>query len=90
MSGESPLQNVLVTMFSQGVATDWEALDRYLNHPRFPTRATGFKRELADAILNHTISPKEFERLTVIDTVYGQAGISSWESVFSVKVNVGP
>ena len=67
MSQESPLRTVLETEFSQGVATDWDALDRYLNHPRFPNRARDFKRELADAILNHTLSPKEFECLTVID-----------------------
>ncbi|MDM7920751.1 MAG: hypothetical protein QUS14_00510 [Pyrinomonadaceae bacterium] len=67
MSEESILKRILQTRFSQGVETDWDGLDRFLNHPEFPTRARDFRRELADAILNHTISPEEFEELTAID-----------------------
>ena len=42
-------------------------LYRFLNHPNFPNRAREFKEELADAILNHQITPQEFQRLTSTD-----------------------
>ncbi len=40
---------------------------RYLNHERFPGRNEQFKCELTEAILNHTISPEQYERLTNVD-----------------------
>lgn len=41
-----------------------ESLQRTLNHPNFPNRAREFKSELASAILDHTISPAQYEKLT--------------------------
>lgn len=67
MNEESILRSLLETTFSQGVETDWDDLHRFLNDPSFPDRASEFKRELSDAILNHRILPHEFERLTAID-----------------------
>ena len=67
MSDEGILKGLLETTFSQGVQTDWDDLRRFLNLPEFSDRARKFKRELADTILNHKISPQEFERLTAID-----------------------
>jgi hypothetical protein len=67
MSEESNLKRILQTRFTQGVETDWDGIDRFLNHPDFPRRAREFKRELADAILNHRLTPKDFEDLTAID-----------------------
>lgn len=64
---ESILERILQTRFTQGVDTDWDGIDRFLNHPEFPTRARDFRRELADAILNHTITPEDFLALTAID-----------------------
>lgn len=43
---------------------DWESVKRFLNHPNFPDRNAEFKKELAQAIIEHTISTKEFEKLT--------------------------
>jgi hypothetical protein len=67
MSEASTLKRVIETQFTQGVATDFDGLRRFLEHPEFPDRAREFKAELADAILNHRISPKEFEDLTAMD-----------------------
>ena len=67
MSSDSVLRRVLETRFTQGVATDWDDLLSFLNHPGFPGRAREFKKELADAILHHRITPLEFEDLTAID-----------------------
>ena len=67
MRDETLLEGVLATEFSQDIATDWDGLQRFLNHPNFPNRAREFKQELADAILNHRITPDKFERLTALD-----------------------
>ena len=39
----------------------------YLNDTRHPERATEFKRQLASAILFHTVSPAQYEALTLED-----------------------
>jgi hypothetical protein len=47
---------------------DWpKLLVEELNHPNHPDRAKQFQHQLADAILNNTISPAEYERLTEED-----------------------
>jgi len=67
MNDESSLRRILKTQFKQGLGPNWDGIHQYLNHPEFPSRARNFKRELADAILNHTITPEEFEKLTDVD-----------------------
>jgi hypothetical protein len=67
MSDQSILKRILGARFSAGVATDLESLRKFLRDPNFPEREKAFRAELADAILNHTITPKEFEKLTSID-----------------------
>ena len=67
MNDESPLRRILKTHFKQGLGPNWDGMKQYLNHPEFPNRARTFKRELADAILNHSISPDEFEKITDVD-----------------------
>ena len=68
MAGKYPLlNNILETRFTQGCGSDWVSLRAFLEHPKFPGRAKEFKQQLADAIVNHGISPAEFEELTSID-----------------------
>lgn len=67
MSEDSVLKGVLESFFCQGVEFTYDELSAYLNNPEFPGRARKFKRELAEAIVNHTISPEEFESLTAVD-----------------------
>ena len=67
MDEESSLKRVLKTQFKPGLETNWDGIRNYLNHPEFPNRARKFKQELADAILNHRISPEEFEKVTELD-----------------------
>jgi archaellum component FlaD/FlaE len=43
-----------------------QKLMQFLNHPDFPDRNNQFQRELADAILNGTTTPEEYEHLTDI------------------------
>jgi hypothetical protein len=48
--------------------SDWpKLLIEELNHPNHPDRAKQFQQQLAYAILNGTISPAEYERLTEED-----------------------
>jgi hypothetical protein len=61
------VKSLLKTRFSAGVATDWEGLERFLDHPRFPNRRAELREELSRAIREHLISPAELERLTSID-----------------------
>ncbi|MDE2400004.1 MAG: hypothetical protein KGL67_03315 [Patescibacteria group bacterium] len=67
MKEESPLKRILKTEFKQGLGPNWNGIKQYLNYPKFPSRAKNFKLELADAILNHSISREEFELLTAVD-----------------------
>ena len=67
MNDDSILKYILQSYFTAGVETDYEDIKRYLNNPNFPTRARNFKAELADAILNHTVSPEDYERTTSVD-----------------------
>jgi hypothetical protein len=47
---------------------DWpKPLVKELNHPDFPDRAQKFQSQLRNAILNRTISPLEYEKLTEED-----------------------
>lgn len=39
-------------------------MKKFLTHPKFPNRAGEFKQELADAILNHKITPSHYKDLT--------------------------
>ena len=67
MDKKSVLKDVLESYFCQGVEMSYDELNQFLNNRAFPDRARTFKRELADAILNHTISPDEFQDLTAVD-----------------------
>jgi len=67
MSDESSLRRILKTHFKQGLGPNWDGIKKYLHHPDFPNRDRKFKQELADAILNHTVKPEEFEKLTDVD-----------------------
>jgi hypothetical protein len=52
----------------ESLGTDWqECLKRELSHPRFLHRHKEFRHQLAYAILNKTISPSEYERLTDLE-----------------------
>lgn len=65
------LANVLETYCHTETGSDSVIRMRdFLNHPRFPGRNEQFKQELAESILYHTISPKEYERLT--DAAYDE------------------
>ncbi len=61
------LAHVLETRFTQGVSFEWEELFAFLRHPEFPAREATLRRELAEAISGHLVSPAEFEALTAID-----------------------
>lgn len=43
---------------------DWESVRKFLSHPNFPDRNREFKKQLGQAITDHTLSTKEFEKLT--------------------------
>lgn len=64
---ENLLERVLENRFYAGAVYDYEDLSKFIKHPNFPDREGGFKRELANAISNHTISIQKFENLTKID-----------------------
>ena len=65
----SELVSVLRRYCNVNVAfSDWpKILLEELNHPSHPNRAKQFQYQLADALLNKTISPKEYEKLTEED-----------------------
>lgn len=67
MNEPKTLERVLETDFNVDVATDYESLKRFLRHPNFPEREKEFKQQLADAIVNRTLSPKEVTDLTDAD-----------------------
>ena len=51
------------------LSSDWlETLKRALDAPKFPRREREFKHQLAYAILNKTISPSHYEKLTDFDS----------------------
>ena len=58
------LKIVLFNMFDVDVVPDYEGLKRYLRHKDFPNREKEFKKELANAIKNHTLTPNIYEDLT--------------------------
>jgi hypothetical protein len=67
MNDDSLLKYILEAYFTAGVESDYDEINGYLNNSNFPARARAFKKELADAILNHTITPEEFETVTAVD-----------------------
>jgi hypothetical protein len=67
MDEESSLRRILKTEFKQGLGPNYDGIRSYLDHPNFPNRGRRFKQELADAILNHKVTPEEFEKLTDVD-----------------------
>jgi hypothetical protein len=67
MDDNSLLKDVLESYFTAGVEADYDEIRQYLNNPDFPARARNFKSELADAILNHKVTPEEFEEVTAVD-----------------------
>jgi hypothetical protein len=47
---------------------DWrEQLQRMLRAPAFPNREREFRQQLAYSILNHTITPAQYEKLTDLE-----------------------
>lgn len=59
------LKYILETYCHVEYFTDnWASVKAFLNHPNFPDRNAEFKKELAQAITEHTISTQEFEKLT--------------------------
>jgi hypothetical protein len=47
------------------MTNDWHIkLLQVLNHPDFPNKEMLFRQQLADAILNHSITPEQYESLT--------------------------
>ena len=60
------LAHVLKTYCNVNYFTsDWhERVKRMLNNPNFPDKAAQFRKELAEAIVHHTITPKQYEELT--------------------------
>lgn len=73
------LTDTLHTFFDvNGFGEGWlERLKSYLNNPAFPNRAEQFKHELAEAVLLHTITPAEYERLTNED-FDSQEDLETW------------
>lgn len=61
---ETTLEYFLGTHFHVGVSTTRESILASLNNSNFPNRAEEFKRQLTDAILNHSISTEQLEKLT--------------------------
>lgn len=85
------LAHVLATRFTQGVSFEWDEFFAFLRAPEFPDREATLRRELAEAILEHRVSPREFEELTSIDQ-YSQADVDDfltvelWEPLFGGPV----
>jgi len=61
------LEYVLGLYFHVNHGFGVEDVKNYLDNPKVSDRSQLFKKELAQAIVNHSISPKEFERLTAVD-----------------------
>lgn len=61
-----PLAHVLETYCHVEYFTDdWSRVKNYLNHPSgVPDRASLFRQQLAEAILHHTITSAQYEKLT--------------------------
>lgn len=67
MKEKSFLKKRLESTFCVDGIVNWDSFKHSLYHPDFPNREYEFRQELANAILNDTISIKEFENLTDID-----------------------
>lgn len=67
MSDKSFFKKRLESSFCADCSVDWNTFRASLRHQEFPDREREFKKELAEAILNKTITTQEFERLTDID-----------------------
>ena len=80
MAAGPHLAHVLGTRFVQGVSFEWDDLFRFLRAPEFPGREATLRRELAEAILGHLVSPAEFERLTAVD-LDSQADVDAFLTV---------
>ncbi len=63
-NNQNLLERILENRFYAEAVEDYDSLKNFLTHPKFPNRAIEFKRELADAILNHKITPELYENLT--------------------------
>jgi hypothetical protein len=67
VTGAELLADVLAGHFTAGVATDFDDLTRFLRPPRFPGREEALRLALAEAIVHHRLTRKDFEALTAID-----------------------
>jgi len=63
------LSYVIGTVYHIEGTHDWDGVRRFLNQPDFPERDKDFRRELSNAILNHTIPSEEYVKLTDDDGV---------------------
>lgn len=61
---ELNLSYILSAYFDVDVVTNYQSMKRFLQHPNFPNRNDGFRKELASAIIYHKITPKIYEDLT--------------------------
>lgn len=61
---ETILDNVLSLYFHVNHNFDIDDVKRYLNNTNAPNRRIDFKNELAQSILNQSINPQKFEKLT--------------------------
>lgn len=60
------LEDTLESYFHVDSAYEWDRVKRFLEHPNFPERASQFKKELANAIVQQNISPAFMQDLTAI------------------------
>lgn len=63
-AAKSELEKMLFNRFDVDVVPEYENLKSYLKNPDFPERENNFKHELADAILNHKLTPETYGKLT--------------------------
>lgn len=66
---------VLGTVYHIEGTHDWKGVQKYLNHPNFPERDIQFKEELANSILNETITPEDYSRLTDDESVESETDV---------------
>lgn len=64
---ETVLDYVLGLYFHVNHGFGIDDVKNYLDNPKVSDRSQLFKKELAQAIVNHSIGTKEFERLTADD-----------------------
>ncbi len=64
MEKETVLEYVMGLYFHVNHSLSIEDVKKYLQNPNLLERANEFKKQLASAIVNSSITPQKFERLT--------------------------